>query len=150
MAYLNEQDKAFLEKKLAQTLATDVALRFFTHSVAGLSLPGPETESCERTAEILRELVSLSPRLRLEPHSMHTDRAAAEAAGIARIPAIAPIGATDFGLRFYGMPAGYGFMSLLEAIFAAAAATPALSAASLARVASLTEDLHIQVFSTPT
>jgi hypothetical protein len=150
MAYLNDQDRAFLQKQLGERLAVDVTLKFFTQSTAGLAVPGPETEACERTGDVLKELVALSPRLRLASYSVIADRAAAEAHGIARIPAIAPIGAQDYGMRLYGMPVGYGFMSLLEAIFAAATGTPALSPGSLGRVAALAEPLHVQVLSTPT
>jgi glutaredoxin-like protein len=70
--------------------------------------------------------------------------------GIDKIPAIAIIGAEDYGVRFYGIPSGYEFTSLLLAIKAVAAGKPELSEEGLQALAELTEPIHMQVFVTPT
>ena len=56
----------------------------------------------------------------------------------------------DYGIRFYGIPSGYEFVSLLEAIKLVGGAAPSLSPATLQALETLTEPLHLQVFVTPT
>jgi alkyl hydroperoxide reductase subunit AhpF len=43
-------------------------------------------------------------------------RRAVKEYGIEQIPAIAVVGEEDYGIRFYGIPSGYEFTSLLNAI----------------------------------
>jgi len=70
--------------------------------------------------------------------------------GVDKIPAIALIGQEDYGVRFYGIPSGYEFASLLHAIRAVAAGKPELSEETLNALAEVTQSVHIQVFVTPT
>jgi hypothetical protein len=54
-------------------------------------------------------------------------------------------------MRFFGAPAGYEFMSLIEAVILAGTEDSGLDAASRALIAShVTEPVNIQVFVTPT
>jgi hypothetical protein len=59
-------------------------------------------------------------------------------------------GATDYGIRFLGIPAGYEFANLIDSILVASSGVPALSAATTEALAGLTEDVTIKVFTTPT
>jgi alkyl hydroperoxide reductase subunit AhpF len=54
------------------------------------------------------------------------------------------------GLVYLGMPLGYELTTLVHGILEAGRAEPALSAASLERLASLQHDVAIDVFVTPT
>ncbi len=56
----------------------------------------------------------------------------------------------DHGIRFYGIPSGYEFTSLIEAIVSVSTGETGLSAESLEVLARLTEPVHLQVFVTPT
>jgi hypothetical protein len=72
--------------------------------------------------------------------------------GIARTPAIVPLGdgARDHGIRYYGAPDGYEretFEALLRAIDAGESG---LSAATRARLRGLTTPLHLEVLHAPT
>ena len=62
----------------------------------------------------------------------------------------AVVGEEDYGVRFYGIPSGYEFASLLHAIKLVASAEPALDQTTIAFLDTLTEPAHIQVFVTPT
>ena len=68
----------------------------------------------------------------------------------ARTPGTAVIGAHDFGVRFYGMPAGYEFATLLELIITASQGTTAIAPQTREMLAQLQRDIHLQVFVTPT
>ena len=54
------------------------------------------------------------------------------------------------GLRYLGMPVGYELTTLVHAIVEAGRAEPSLSAASRERLASLQQDVSVDVFVTPT
>ena len=58
--------------------------------------------------------------------------------------------AEDFGVRFYGIPSGYEFASLLQAIRTVASGQPQLAEETLEFLRQLEEPVHIQVFVTPT
>ena len=52
--------------------------------------------------------------------------------------------------RFFGIPAGYEFTTLLEDILDVGGAAPPLERKTIDALAQLEEDIHIQVFVTPT
>ena len=81
---------------------------------------------------------------------LERDRAAQY--GITHIPAVAILrDGADTRMRFFGAPAGYEFMSLVEAIALAGGDDSGLSDASKKLIAEhVSEPLDIQVFVTPT
>ncbi len=124
------------------------------------SLPGPVRlvmftqeqgcEYCQETRQLVEEIAELSPRINAEIYDFQNDQAKAEELGIDKVPAIAVIGAQDYGIRFYGIPSGYEFSSFLHAIRSVAMGKPELSDATLNTLAGVTQPVHIQVFVTPT
>jgi hypothetical protein len=74
----------------------------------------------------------------------------AETLGIDKIPAVAIVGAKDYGIRLYGIPAGYEFGSLIEDIRLVSEGDSGLSPETRKAVAELTKPVKIQVFITPT
>lgn len=150
MPFLNDQDAAFVRTRFAQELVADVTLEFFAPSTGGLTLPGQDGEVAEYTRQILAEVAALSPKIHLNVHSMIGEPEAAARFGIVRTPATVIMGAEDFGVRFYGMPAGYEFSTLLEVILDVSKAQPALSEQSKDLLGRLKDEAHVQVFVTPT
>ncbi len=150
MAFLNEQDAGFVRKRLAAEMVHDVRLVFFAPSTGGLALPGEDWEMAEYTRQILKELSGLSERLIMEEHSMVSEPGLAKEYGVDRAPAIAIVGAEDHGVRFYGMPGGYEFVTLLELILDVSKGRTPLSPDTLEALANLPSDVHLQVFVTPT
>ncbi len=79
----------------------------------------------------------------------------AKSYGIDRAPAIAVTyeedgDAIDTRIRFLGAPAGYEFISLVQAVLLAGGRTPQLSTESRARLAAVDRPVTMQVFTTPT
>jgi len=66
------------------------------------------------------------------------------------VPAIVVEGARDYGIRFFGLPSGYEFTNLIDAIIVASTGEPALSAETKDVLAGLGKPVHIRVFTTPT
>lgn len=150
MAFLNDQDAAFVRKRLASEMAHPVRLVFFAPSAGGLALPGEDWEMAEYTRQILKELAGLSDQITMEEHSMVSEPAVAAQYGVTRTPATVVIGAEDYGVRYYGMPAGYEFVTLLDVILDVSRGRAGLSQATLDSLAALPADAHLQVFVTTT
>jgi alkyl hydroperoxide reductase subunit AhpF len=112
------------------------------------ALENPESEQVKRLAE---ELAALDPKLSVEAANFVLDKQRAEALGVTRTPAIAILGADkDYGIRFYGLPSGYEFGSLVDAILLVSSGSSGLSQETKTALASIDKPTHIQVFSTPT
>jgi alkyl hydroperoxide reductase subunit AhpF len=150
MGFLKDQDAAFVRDRLAKELQHPVRLEFFTPTAGGLVLPGTDGETAEYARQILAEVAALSGKVTLNVHSAVAEPEAIQVFGIARTPATAIIGAQDYGIRFYGMPAGYEFVTLLELIIAVSQGTTPIAQPSRDLLARLKHDTHIQVFATPT
>jgi len=150
MALLNDQDTAFLRKRFAEEMVGDVRLVFFAPSAGGLALPGEDWEMAEYTRKILKEVQGLSDRVTLEEHSLASEGELAAQYGITRTPATAIVGAQDHGVRYYGMPAGYEFVTLIDLVLDVSRGRAPVSDATLEALAALPGDAHLQVFVTPT
>jgi len=99
-------------------------------------------------------LPSLSDKITIEEVNLILERDKAATYGIDRAPAIAVTyddqGSHDTRIRFLGAPAGYEFISLVEAVLLAGGRPPRLSAESLTRLAAVDKPVTLQVFTTPT
>ena len=63
-----------------------------------------------------RRSLSLSDKVSVEVYDFVEDKALADSLGIDKMPAIAVVGAKDYGIRMFGIPSGYEFGSLIESI----------------------------------
>jgi alkyl hydroperoxide reductase subunit AhpF len=116
-------------------------------AVASQALADPVSEEVRRLVE---ELAALHDKLTVEPVNFVLDQERVAALGIERTPAIAILGETDLGVRFYGTPAGYEFGSLVDAILDVSRGSSLLSEPTRAGLATLDRDVRLRVFSTPT
>jgi glutaredoxin-like protein len=148
MGFLKPADQEALRRKFQQELVGDVTLTLFTTSRAGLALPGADCETCEATQQLLEELASLDPRIKLRVRSIVTDAEEARAAGVEGVPAI--LLGEDGQARYYGIPAGLEFAVLVQGIVAASRRDSGLKPQTRQALARLPHDVHIRVFVTPT
>jgi alkyl hydroperoxide reductase subunit AhpF len=142
MALLTDDVAAELKEEFAK-LDKPVRLAVFSQALAD-----PESEQVRRLVE---ELGALDPKLSVESYNFVLDTEKVKELGIRRTPAVAVLGADkDYGVRFYGSPAGYEFSSLVDAILDVSRGESGLSEPTRTALAALTAPVHIQVFSTPT
>ena len=141
MPLLDKEIADQIKQELAD-LAGPVRLVMFTQEF--------ECQYCAETRQLVEEVAALSGQLTAEVYDFVTDKEKAEKLGVDKIPAVAVIGAEDYGVRFYGIPSGYEFTSLLHAIKLVAAGKPELSEETLQALAEIAEPVHMQVFVTPT
>lgn len=141
---LMDKDTQDQVRDLLATVQSPVTIHLFTQEF--------ECGYCKETRQIAEEVAELSDLVTLEIHDFVGDQALAEAMGIDKIPALAINGENDrdFGVRFYGIPSGYEFTSLLEALLAVGTGDNELDAETLEFLESIESPLHIQVFVTPT
>ena len=144
MPLLSEQDRQTVRGHLA-VIEEPVRLLFFTQTIGA-----PETAQVAK--QVLDEIVSLSDLLTLEEVNFILEQDRAREYGIEQIPAIVLLkGDQDTRIRFLGAPAGYEFMSLIEAVILAGTSDSGLTPDSRALVAKhVTSPLEIRVFVTPT
>lgn len=111
-----------------------------------------ECQLCAETRQIAEEVAELSDLITLDVRDFVGDEAYARDLNIDKIPAIVLLGENDqdYGIRFFGIPSGYEFMSLLEGLKLVSNGDAELSADTLAYLDALEGDLHLQVFVTPT
>ena len=141
MGLLQESDLADVRERFAE-LANPVKLVHFTQEL-NLQL-GRETR------QLLEELTQISAKLSLETYDFVTDKEKVGEYAIDKVPATVIRNDKDYGIRFYGMPAGYEFSTLLDAILLVSKGDSGLQPESRQKLAALTQPLHLQVFTTPT
>jgi len=141
MKFINDSMKKEIEPMLAQ-LDKEVNLVYFTQKT--------ECRFCSETRELLTELNSVSPRINLEILDLQADQSRARELGVDKIPATVVMTDENRGIRFFGIPGGYEFSSLLDAIHMVSTSVNELSRETRLFLDQLQTDIHLQVFVTPT
>jgi glutaredoxin-like protein len=112
-------------------------------------------EYCGDTRQLLEEVVALSDKLSLSCYDLEQDTEIARRYHVDKAPAIVITGRdgelpVDYGMRFYGIPAGHEFSALIQAIMLASEGDSGLQQETRDYLRGLTQPVHLQVFSTPT
>lgn len=141
MGLLKEKDKEFIKKEFLR-LKSDVTLIVFTQEL--------ECEYCRETRELVEEISALSDKIKSEVYDFAVDKEKIEEYGIDKIPAIVVKGVRDYGIRFYGIPAGYEFTTLIEDIIDVSNGESGLLNQTKEKISTIDKPVHIQVFVTPT
>ena len=154
MEILNKEVKEATIKKLDEEMEEKATLLFFTQEPSRLIVPnhlkGQECMFCKETRELLKEVSTLSDKIELTIYDFVGDKEKAAEYGIDKIPATIILGQKDYGLRFFGIPSGYEYSSLIEAILDVSKGKTGLSQKSREALKTIDKDIHIQVFVTPT
>ncbi len=100
--------------------------------------------------QLLEELTQISDKLSLEIFNFLLDKEMVAEYKVDKVPATAIRNSKDFGIRFFGLPAGYEFSTLLDAILAVSKGDSGLQPESREKLAKLTQPIHLEVFATPT
>jgi glutaredoxin-like protein len=149
MPLMDDKVRGQVRKALAD-LQHRVRIVMFTQAEGGAL----ECEYCGETRQLVEELSAESEQITLEVRDFQADAALAQKYGVDKIPALVLLGdgdpPKDYGIRLYGVPAGYEFSTLIEDIRMVASGDPGLSPETRDAIARLAEPLHIQVFVTPT
>jgi alkyl hydroperoxide reductase subunit AhpF len=150
MGLISESDQQTLRDHFSQNLTGEVEIVMFTERPSPIIIPGrQQCETCEQTEELLKEVVALSDKLKLTVHELDQAKEEAAALGIARVPSFVLRGAARGRVRFFGIPSGYEFSSFVSDLVDVSKGTTGLADETRKFLASLTEDVTVQVFTTP-
>jgi glutaredoxin-like protein len=141
--YLDDKLKEELRKQLS-ILKKNVKIVFFTQEL--------ECQYCKETRSILTELTEVSDKLNLEVKNFVIDKSDADKYGVDKIPATVLLdeNGKDYGIKFFGIPSGYEFASLLEDIKMLGTGNTGLPADLENEIKKIDSEIHMQVFVTPT
>jgi len=141
MGLIREEDAVEIRQRLKE-MVNPVKLVHFTQEL--------NLEYGRETQQLLQELTELSDKLSLEIHNFLLDKEKVAEYGIDKVPATVVRDGQDHGIRFYGIPAGYEFSTLLDAILAVSLGDSGLEEENREKLKQITSPLHLEVFVTPT
>ncbi len=151
MPILSPADENAVRQRFEEELDAEVCITLVTHEpIGGLFVPGRECGSCSATRQLAEEVSALSSKIALDTVDFHRDPDGAAKLGVDKIPALVVHYQDREGARFFGLPSGHEFPVFLDAIVSASTGVSALSEEALEVLANLDEEVHIQVFATPT
>jgi glutaredoxin-like protein len=149
MPLIDERTKEQIRERLGRTLGGPVELRLYRRPDSGrLILPGGlGCQTCAAAEELARALVEAAPdKLRLSVMDVSQEPLEVEA-----VPSLTVATPGEEGrITFQGLPAGYEFATLLDAVERTSGGGDGLSPDVAARLAELEDDIEVMVFVTPT
>ena len=138
------EDKILNEiKGMFQTIETDVTLHMFTQKDHCLL--------CNETLDLVQQVATQSDKVHLKLCECDINSNEAKKWKIERHPAIVVEGQSKGLIRFYGIPSGYEFGSLIESIIMSGKTNGSdLEPDLVEEIKAIDKPLHLQVFVTPT
>ena len=141
MGLIRDEDALEIRKRL-KAMDGPVKLVHFTQEL--------NLEYGLEARQLVEEVTALSDKLSAEVYNFLLDKEKVAEYGIDKVPATVVRNGKDYGIRFYGIPAGYEFATLLDAIVNVSADNSGLSKESKERIAAISQRVHLEVFVTPT
>ncbi|MEM1742543.1 MAG: thioredoxin family protein [Nitrososphaerota archaeon] len=142
MSLLEEKDREFLREKFEKELEDEVKLILFTKR--------DNCEYCEIAVQLVDELSLISSKIKVSKYDYNKDRHLAESWNIDKVPAFLLFGKREYNVRFFGLPAGYEFTTLIEDIIDVSKGMTRLTPKTKGVLKTISSPVHIHVFVTPT
>lgn len=150
MPLIQEEDRKFILDYFSKELVDPVKIVYFTQHQSPLVVPSNTCMYCKETGELLEEVSSLSDKIELEVRDFLKDEVLARQYGVEKIPAVVITGRNKGKIRFFGIPSGYEFSSLIEVIKDVSRGGSDLTETTKSAIGKISSPVHIQVFVTPT
>jgi glutaredoxin-like protein len=142
VAIIQDKDKEVIAQQLAG-LTNQVNIVNFTQEL--------ECQYCRETSELVKELGGISDKVKPNVYNFITDKAETDKYKIEYIPATMFVGDDgDRGFKYYGIPSGYEFVTVLDAIKMVSAGESGLSQQTKDFLKDLKQPINLKVFVTPT
>ena len=141
MGLIGDDDIKEIRERLAQ-MVNPVRLVHFTQEL--------NLEYGREAQQLLKEVAGLSDKLSLEVYNYLLDKEKVAEYRVDKVPATVIRNGKDYGLRYFGLPAGYEFSALLDAILTVSKGDSGLKEETRQKLQQLTQPVHLQVFVTPT
>jgi glutaredoxin-like protein len=141
MPLLNEETKVEV-KKILDLMQGEVTVELFSMKI--------ECGLCKETHELLSEIAELTPKIKIDLHELESENELADTLKIDKLPAIIVKNEKDYGIRFFGIPAGYEFTSFMASLLLISKGELHLSPATTAFLDTVKKPVHLEVIVTPT
>ncbi len=141
MPILQDKDRKAISKEFS-SLNGPVKLVNFTREL--------ECRYCRETTSLMQEISELSDKVSAEVYNLATDKDAVQEYKVDKVPATIFVNGADRGLRFYGVPSGYEFVTVLDTVKMISNDNSGLSNETKTFLKELKKPVHLQVFVTPT
>ena len=142
MSLIPEEHKEHIKNELMEKMENPVKIIMFTQEV--------ECQFCAQTRQLINELAALNDKIKVEIHDFLAETDKAKEYGVDKVPALIIMGEKDYGIRFYGLPYGYEFQTLLESVINVSRGRTDLSEETKNKLKEIKTPVHIQVFVTLT
>ncbi|MDP9248536.1 MAG: hypothetical protein M3O95_10685 [Candidatus Dormibacteraeota bacterium] len=149
MSLLNDQVKQQVRERFSERLSGPVQLKLYLRPGSGrLILPsGLGCPTCEEAHELAQDLQEAAPEL----ISLEVIDVTVQESEVTELPTLTlAFPGEEPRIRWQGLPAGYEFATVVDAIERVSSGEHGLSEATVGRLAELTEPLEVMVFATPT
>lgn len=140
MSIIQDSDREMISKQL-ESLTNPVKIVNFSQTI--------ECQFCKETSELIRELGQLSDNVESLVYDFVEDKDSVHKYNVEYIPATIIMGDEDHGIKFYGIPSGYEFATILETIKMVSSGDSGLSPATKNILGKLKEPLNLKVFVSP-
>jgi glutaredoxin-like protein len=145
-AFLND-DLTRQVKEVFAGLKNPVEVLFFGRQT--------DCDFCPDSLKLLEEVTGLSDQFSLSIYDLDENASLAQQYKIDRAPGFVIAARegdqlVDYGIRFFGIPSGYEFTSLVNDLVMVSSRNSALTDQTRAYLKTLNQPVHLQVFVTPT
>ena len=142
MSLIPDDHRERVRSELNEKLTNPVRIIMFTQEL--------ECPFCAQTRQLINELASLNDKIKVEIYDFVADADKVKEYSIDKVPALVIVGEKDYGVRFYGLPYGYEFQTLLETIIDVSQGKTDISDKTREVLREVKTPVHIQVFVTLT
>jgi glutaredoxin-like protein len=142
MSLIPDEQKEVIKGQLAQRLLNPVRLIVFVEELG--------CQFCPETKQLILELAALNDKIKAEVHDFEADSELAKGFGVDKVPAVVIMNEKDYGIRYYGLPYGYEFQTLLNGLAAVSQGKTGLSEDTKAKLHEIKTPVNIKVFVTLT
>ena len=150
MPILRQEDQETVRRRFETELKRGVKITLVTQRDIGIYVPGRECKTCGPTQGLLEDVCALSDKVDLEVVDFYGSPQDVQSRGVDKIPAILVGSDGNENARYYGLPSGYEFALLIDSIVNASTKISPLQLETRRQLKRLEDDVHIQVFVTPT
>lgn len=145
MPLIKDEDKKYLEQEFEKHMKNEVDLVVFTSDDA-------DCKYCKESVQLADEVSQTSGKIKLIVYNFDKDKDAAKDYGIEKYPAtiVSRKGEKDGRIRYYGLPSGYEFGSLVDDIKNVSKWEADVSSKALEILNKIDKPVTIRVYVTPT
>ena len=142
MSLIPDERKEHLKSELNEKMVNPVKIIMFTQEL--------ECKFCAETRQLIQELAALNEKIQIEIYDFVANSEKVKEYGVDKVPALVVVGEKDYGVRFYGLPYGYEFTTLIEALVNVSRGKTDVSDKTREMLKEIKTPVHIQVFVTLT